>query len=207
MVEPSLTQRLWLRALLGGAGCQVTAVTSVESAQARYEKAPHCYDTVLIASEGRPGGQRSEDRFPWHTPGSMVHAIDRERSAEGVYRVRQRGAADPPARPRTAAEAQIVRIAGQRFALPLCAVVEGRMASRERIVSLVGGRAVFEFRGSKVVVDMQGIDYMDSSALGVMLLLREYVGEDDADVRLINGRPEIRNILQVSNFEQLFKIE
>ncbi len=61
--------------------------------------------------------------------------------------------------------------------------------------------------GDRVVVDMEGVDYMDSSALGMLLLLREYVGEDDADVRLINGRPEIRNILQVSNFEQLFLIE
>ncbi len=61
--------------------------------------------------------------------------------------------------------------------------------------------------GYKVVVDMEGVEYMDSSALGMLLLLREYVGEDDADVRLINGSPEIRNILQVSNFEQLFKIE
>lgn len=61
--------------------------------------------------------------------------------------------------------------------------------------------------GDTVVVDLAGVEYMDSSALGMLLLLREYLGEEDADVRLINGSPEIRNILHVSNFEQLFKIE
>jgi len=57
------------------------------------------------------------------------------------------------------------------------------------------------------VVDMAGVEYMDSSALGMLLLLREHVGEDRADVRLINGNSEIRNILQVSNFAELFKME
>ncbi|MCH7869356.1 MAG: STAS domain-containing protein [Myxococcales bacterium] len=61
--------------------------------------------------------------------------------------------------------------------------------------------------GAKVVVDMAGVEYMDSSALGMLLLLREHVGEDQADVRLINGNSEIQNILQVSNFGELFKME
>lgn len=61
--------------------------------------------------------------------------------------------------------------------------------------------------GAKVVVDMGSVDYMDSSALGMLLLLREYVGEGKADIRLVNSSGEIRSILQVSNFDQLFKIE
>ncbi len=61
--------------------------------------------------------------------------------------------------------------------------------------------------GAKVVVDMGGVDYMDSSALGMLLLLREYVGEGKADIRLVNSSGEIRSILQVSNFDQWFKIE
>ncbi|MCP4037235.1 MAG: STAS domain-containing protein [bacterium] len=61
--------------------------------------------------------------------------------------------------------------------------------------------------GAQVVVDLEHVDYMDSSALGMLLLLREHVGEDSSHVQLINGNPEIRNILYVSNFDQLFKIE
>ncbi len=91
---------------------------------------------------------------------------------------------------------------------------------KNELTICVGGRFDFalhdEFRksyegvvepGAKVVVDMKDVDYMDSSALGMLLLLREYVGEEKADIRLLNGSAEIRNILQVSNFDQLFKIE
>ncbi len=61
--------------------------------------------------------------------------------------------------------------------------------------------------GAAVVVDMSGVDYMDSSALGMLLLLREHAGDDNSDVRLVNGSHEIRNILEVSNFGELFKVE
>ena len=61
--------------------------------------------------------------------------------------------------------------------------------------------------GTRVAIDLEKVEYMDSSALGMLLLLREYVGEDNADIRLIHASSEIRNILQVSNFDQLFKIE
>lgn len=61
--------------------------------------------------------------------------------------------------------------------------------------------------GAKVVVDMADVEYMDSSALGMLLLLRECAGDDQADVRLVNVNGEIHNILEVSNFDQLFKVE
>ena len=60
---------------------------------------------------------------------------------------------------------------------------------------------------TSVHIDLKEVTYMDSSALGMLLLLREYVGEERADIRLVNSSGEIRNILQVSNFDQLFKIE
>ncbi len=61
--------------------------------------------------------------------------------------------------------------------------------------------------GGSVIIDMQDVDYMDSSALGMLLLLREHVGDDDSDIKIVNCVPEIRNILRVSNFEKLFQIE
>ena len=61
--------------------------------------------------------------------------------------------------------------------------------------------------GWEIVLDMKHVDYMDSSALGMLLLLREHTGDDEANIRIINTAPEIKNILRVSNFEKLFKIE
>ena len=56
------------------------------------------------------------------------------------------------------------------------------------------------------VVDLNGATYLDSSALGMLLLLRDHAGSDKADIRLINCNPDVRKVLSVSNFEQLFAI-
>jgi anti-anti-sigma factor len=58
----------------------------------------------------------------------------------------------------------------------------------------------------RYVVDLKGANYLDSSALGMLLLLRDHAGGDEADVRLINCSSDIRKILAISNFEQLFAI-
>jgi len=56
------------------------------------------------------------------------------------------------------------------------------------------------------VVDLKGADYMDSSAMGMLLQLREY-GKSDKSVRLINGNDGVREILRIANFDKLFTIE
>jgi anti-anti-sigma factor len=59
---------------------------------------------------------------------------------------------------------------------------------------------------SSFILNFASADYMDSSALGMLLLLRDYAGGDTAKIELINCRSEIRNILEISNFQKLFKI-
>ncbi|SEM72856.1 anti-anti-sigma factor [Pseudomonas sp. ok272] len=57
-----------------------------------------------------------------------------------------------------------------------------------------------------VVVDLKDATYLDSSALGMLLLLRDHVGGEAADVRLINSSSDVRKILAISNFDKLFDI-
>lgn len=64
-----------------------------------------------------------------------------------------------------------------------------------------------ESPATQYVIDLGGTEYMDSSALGMLLLLREHAGGDKADVSIINTGPEIKQILTISNFHQLFKIQ
>ena len=59
---------------------------------------------------------------------------------------------------------------------------------------------------SHFVINFATADYMDSSALGMLLLLRDYAGGDTANVELANCGAEIKNILEISNFGKLFKI-
>ena len=58
----------------------------------------------------------------------------------------------------------------------------------------------------RYVVDLKGTTYLDSSALGMLLLLRDHAGGDQAQIRLLNCNPDVRKILAISNFEQLFQI-
>lgn len=56
-------------------------------------------------------------------------------------------------------------------------------------------------------VDMSETTYLDSSALGMLLLLRDHAGGDTSTVRIVNCSPDVKKILTISNFEQLFTIQ
>jgi len=59
---------------------------------------------------------------------------------------------------------------------------------------------------SAVVVDLKDATYLDSSALGMLLLLRDHAGGDESDVRVVNSSTDVRKILAISNFDKLFDI-
>ena len=61
-------------------------------------------------------------------------------------------------------------------------------------------------RGEKqYVVDLADADYMDSSAMGMLLQLREH-GSKGATVSLRNSNDGIREILRIANFDKLFDV-
>jgi anti-anti-sigma factor len=55
------------------------------------------------------------------------------------------------------------------------------------------------------VVDLRQTDYIDSSALGMLLLLREAVSDVDK-VRIVNCQAAVRRILEIANFDRLFVV-
>ena len=57
-----------------------------------------------------------------------------------------------------------------------------------------------------VVVDLKEATYLDSSALGMLLMLRDYAGGDESDIRVINCSLDVSKTLDISNFNQLFDI-
>lgn len=61
-------------------------------------------------------------------------------------------------------------------------------------------------KSNKFEVDMSGTSYLDSSALGMLLLLRDYAGGDNSSISITNSSVDIKKILTISNFEQLFTI-
>jgi HptB-dependent secretion and biofilm anti anti-sigma factor len=57
------------------------------------------------------------------------------------------------------------------------------------------------------VVDLTGTGYMDSSALGMLLLLRGWAQECGAEVRILTRTRIVRKVLELAHFEKLFHIE
>jgi len=88
-----------------------------------------------------------------------------------------------------------------------------------KVSIIVKGRFDFndhtEFRDSyqgyksnaSYTLDMNDAEYMDSSALGMLLLLREHAGGDNAKIDVVGCKPEIKKILAIANFQKLFDIK
>lgn len=56
------------------------------------------------------------------------------------------------------------------------------------------------------IIDMAQVSYMDSAALGMLLLLREHIGDDPKKISIVSCNPEIKNIFTVAKFHNLFTI-
>ncbi len=54
------------------------------------------------------------------------------------------------------------------------------------------------------LIDLGEVTHMDSSALGMLLLLREHAGAERADIRIVNAGSELRGTLRVAGFDKLF---
>jgi anti-anti-sigma factor len=55
-------------------------------------------------------------------------------------------------------------------------------------------------------VDLADVNYLDSSALGMLLLLREKAEPAGVKLALVNSRGPVRQILEVANFHKLFTL-
>ena len=72
-----------------------------------------------------------------------------------------------------------------------------------------GFRNAYETASDEVAsyeIDLRAATYLDSSALGMLLLLREYAGAEQSTVTITNSSDDIKKILTISNFDQLFTI-
>lgn len=71
-----------------------------------------------------------------------------------------------------------------------------------------------EFRGSYrneepaafYTIDLSATDYIDSSALGMLLLLRGFAGGDQANISITGCSESIKNIFTLTSFSRLFSV-
>ena len=58
--------------------------------------------------------------------------------------------------------------------------------------------------GVRYVVDLSATEHLDSSAIGMLLLLRDHAGGDASDVEIRGASDSVRKLLEVANFARLF---
>ena len=58
----------------------------------------------------------------------------------------------------------------------------------------------------EVVVDLGGVEYLDSSALGMLLMLRDKARGTSKEVVLANCKGAVKQVLDIANFGKLFAI-
>ena len=58
-----------------------------------------------------------------------------------------------------------------------------------------------------VIVDLRETEYMDSSALGMLLNMQKSLSGKVNRIKISNCRPQIKKILQISRFDKKFDID
>lgn len=62
-------------------------------------------------------------------------------------------------------------------------------------------------QNTRYEVQLRETEYLDSAALGMLMLLREHAGNDPRRVILRNPSPAVREVLTIANFDRLFRID
>ena len=57
-----------------------------------------------------------------------------------------------------------------------------------------------------VTIDLGSVDYLDSSALGMLLMVRDKAGTANKKLTLANARAGVKQVLDIANFGKLFQI-
>lgn len=58
----------------------------------------------------------------------------------------------------------------------------------------------------QIVVDLSATEYLDSSALGMLLVLRDKFAADKNQIVISGARAEVKKILSIANFDKLFTL-
>jgi anti-anti-sigma factor len=69
-------------------------------------------------------------------------------------------------------------------------------------------RRAYEESGKsmKYVIDLRDTDYMDSSAFGMLLVFKDYVGGDHADISIVNTSDDLKKSFSMLQFDRMFNV-
>jgi anti-anti-sigma factor len=66
--------------------------------------------------------------------------------------------------------------------------------------------ALVDAAAKELTVDLGGVEYLDSSALGMLLMLRDKAKAAGKSIALTNCRGVVKQVLDIANFGKLFNM-
>lgn len=62
-------------------------------------------------------------------------------------------------------------------------------------------------RNKNWVIELSGLDFIDSAGLGMLLIVRDAASQHSAKVTLRGAREQAKRLIQVARFDSLFTVE
>jgi len=59
----------------------------------------------------------------------------------------------------------------------------------------------------KVIIDLNGVEFIDSAALGILLLTRDRCERNKTKLLVKNPKGQVRRMFDISRFSDLFQVE
>ena len=83
---------------------------------------------------------------------------------------------------------------------------EGRMDAQVSDALKDRSRKLLARGAPRLVVDMEGLEFLDSSGLGALVSCLRRIKEKKGEIKLAGLRPEVRSIFEITRVSRLFHI-
>lgn len=72
---------------------------------------------------------------------------------------------------------------------------------RDALLSLITDQG-----SKKLVINLQGVPYMDSSAIAVLVELLQRLRKDGGAINLTNLQPRVKGLMEIARLDRIFKV-
>jgi len=59
----------------------------------------------------------------------------------------------------------------------------------------------------KIIIDLTDTTSLDSSALGMLLSMQEYLGKSDGEIKIVNCHEGVMKVFRITRFDKKFSID
>ncbi|MCD5413892.1 MAG: STAS domain-containing protein [Clostridiales bacterium] len=66
---------------------------------------------------------------------------------------------------------------------------------------------IYEIKKENIRIDAKGLDYIDSTGLGVMIGALKRSREENKNITIVNAKENVNKLLEITGLSKIFKIE